>query len=130
MDVDDGVREAARAVRPYLDRLVGLRAAAVLDRSLAEALTGHAEQPEHTRLLRELLDEHPLTRRFLTDVLADPPHYRPPYEQPRYHPRPGDAGPIGDHGPVTADRYICPDVSHDYVWYRPDVGTPVAFSST
>ncbi len=123
MDLDDGVREAARAIRPYLDDLLGPQAAA-LDRRLAEALTGRADPAEHARLLRTLLDEHPRTRRFLADVLADPPHYRPPYEQPRYHQRPDSgAAPAGDPSPVIADRYTCPD--GDYVWYRPDVGTPV-----
>jgi hypothetical protein len=31
--------------------------------------------------------------------------------------------PVGDPGPVWADRYACP--TGDYVWYRPDVGTLV-----
>jgi hypothetical protein len=126
MSIDDGVWEAARAIRPYLADLVGPPAAGGLDRRLADELTTPGERSERTRRLRAILDEHPHTRRFLLDVLADPPHYRPPYEQPRSHRRPaGDAGPLGDLSPVTADRYLCPDTSHDYAWYRPDVGTPV-----
>jgi hypothetical protein len=58
---------------------------------------------------------------FLRRVLNDKPLYRPPYQQtddPREI-----VSTAGDPGPVAADRYACPE--DDYVWYRPDVGTPV-----
>ena len=129
----DGVVEAARAIRPYLDELVGPRAAAGLDRRLAETLLDPADTPERTaeraRGLRGLLGAHPATRRFLTEVLTDPPWFRPPYQQPRYHRAPdgrrttGSAGLLGDPHPTGATRYTCP--RGDYVWYRPDIGTPV-----
>ncbi|OHV29151.1 MULTISPECIES: hypothetical protein [Pseudofrankia] len=126
---DDGVAEAARAIRPYLDELIGPRAAAGLDRQLADTLLGPADPAERTRRLRDLLDTNPTTSRFLMEVLTDPPHFRPPYQQPHYHHRTAGSGsPLGDPSPATADRYTCPH--GDYVWYRPDVGTPVPTCKT
>jgi len=55
--------------------------------------------------------------------MADAPDYRPPYYQPGYLTR-GTASPLGDVMPIAAARYNCP-VCGNYVWYRPDVGTPV-----
>jgi hypothetical protein len=62
---------------------------------------------------------------FLAEVLRDAPAFRPPYHQPRYARRQtgGWAAPAGDPAPVGAVRYACPH--GDYVWYRPDVATPV-----
>jgi hypothetical protein len=86
---NEGVVEAARAIRPYLEELVDPQAAAGLDRQLADTLLGPADTAaERIRRLRDLVDTHPATRRFLTEVLTDPPHFRPPYQQPHY-------GPIG-----------------------------------
>lgn len=125
MDPDDeGVLEAARAIRPYLDRLVEFPdAAAELDRQLAGEL-GQLSDPSATaRRLRILLEQHEDTAWFLDKVLADAPDYRAPYYQPGYRTR-GLASPPGDAMPIAAARYNCP-VRGDYVWYRPDVGTPV-----
>jgi hypothetical protein len=58
------------------------------------------------------------------DIEADAPHYRPPYEQPRFVRR-GGAGLIGDASPVTAERYICPHPTGDDIGYRPDIATPI-----
>jgi hypothetical protein len=120
----DGVIEAARAIRPYLDDLVGPHAAAALDRRLADTLLDPADPAERARRLRDLLTTQPATRRFLTEVLTDPPLFRPPYQQPRYQSRnPASGSPLGDPSPTAADRYTCPQ--GDYVWYRPDVATPI-----
>lgn len=125
MDDDDAVIEAARAIRPYLDRLADSPAtAAELDRHLADALNDQSDQQVTAARLRVLLEDQEDTAWFMAAVLADTPHYRPPYQQPRYLLRQtGIPAPAGDPGPVDAARYTCPH--RDYVWYRPDVGTPV-----
>ena len=126
MDPDDeGVLEAARAIRPYLDRLVeSADAAAELDRQLADELGQVSDPSASARRLRILLEQHEDTAWFLDRVLADAPEHRPPYHQPGYLTRGGTASPAGDAMPIAAVRYNCP-VCGDYVWYRPDVGTPV-----
>jgi hypothetical protein len=119
---DDGVLEAARAIRPYLNRLVEDPAmAASLDRRIADQLTGTADSAATASRLRVMLEEQEDTAWFLSRVLTDKPRYRPPYQQPA-HPR-DIVPPAGDPGLIVADRYACP--RGDYVWYRPDVGTPV-----
>jgi hypothetical protein len=119
---DDAVIEAARAIRPYLDRLADSPAAArELDYHLAGELNGRPHQPGTVSRLRILLDGQQDTAWFLAEVLADAPNYRPPYHQPRYQLR--SPSPAGDPGPVDAARYACP--RGDYVWYRPDVGSRV-----
>lgn len=125
MDPDaEGVLEAARAIRPYLDRLVeSPDAAAELDRQLAGELGQVSGPSASARRLRILLDQYEDTAWFLDKVLADAPDHRPPYYQPGYRTR-GIASPLGDPTPIAAARYNCP-VGGDYVWYRPDVGTPV-----
>jgi len=125
MDADDeGVLEAARAIRPYLDRLVeSADAAADLDRQLAGELGQVSDASASARRLRILLEQHEDTAWFLDRVLADAPDYRPPYHQPGHRTR-GIASPAGEVMPIAAAQYNCP-VCGNYVWYRPDVGTPV-----
>ena len=119
---DDGVIEAARAIRPYLTRLVDEPAVAGnLDRRIAEQLAGQADQAATASRLRALLEEHEDTAWFLTRVLTDKPHHRPPYQQPSS--RRDIVSPAGDPGLIEADRYACP--AGDYVWYRPDIGAPI-----
>jgi hypothetical protein len=122
MDPDDhGVLEAARAIRPYLTDLVGPTEAAVLDRQIADLLHDLTNTTETAAQLRTLLHRQEDTGWFLDRVLADWPHYRPPYQQSAQHrdlPRPA-----GDISHVEADRYVCPE--GDYVWYRPEVGTRI-----
>ena len=71
MDRDDGgVLEAARAIRPYLDRLVeSADAAAELDRQLAGELGQVSDPPASARRLRILLEQHEDTAWFLNKVL-------------------------------------------------------------
>lgn len=119
---DDGVLEAARAIRPYLENLVDEPAVARnLDRRIAEQLTGQGDQAATASRLRALLEEHEDTAWFLSRVLTDRPRYRPPYQQPRD--RRDIVSPAGDVGLIGADRYACPE--GNFVWYRPDIGTPV-----
>ena len=126
MDPDDeGVLEAARAIRPYLDRLVDSPdAAAELDRQLVGELAQVSDPSASARRLRMLLEQQEDTAWFLGSVLADVPDHRPPYYQPGYRTRGGTASPLGDAMPAAAVRYNCPACGN-YVWYRPDVGTPV-----
>ena len=129
MDDDDAVIEAARAIRPYLGRLADSpTAAAELDRHLADALNDQSDRPATARRLRILLEDQEDTAWFLAEVLADAPHYRPPYDQPRYRRHTGIPAPAGDPGPIDAARYTCPH--GDYVWYRPEVGTPIPACAT
>ncbi|EIV92687.1 hypothetical protein FraQA3DRAFT_2296 [Frankia sp. QA3] len=122
-DTDQGIRIAAQVIRPYLTDWFTAGDAADLDRRIAGILTTPAEPAARAHQLRALLDAHPHTRRFLHDVLADAPHYRPPDQQPDNQPgRPG-VGLAGDPGPAGADRYTCPH--GDYTWYRPDVAAPI-----
>ena len=60
MDPDDeGVLEAARVIRPYLDRLVeSADAAAELDRQLADELAQVSDPSASARRLRILLEQH------------------------------------------------------------------------
>jgi hypothetical protein len=123
---DDGVLAAARAIRPYLAELVGSVAADELDGRIAELLNDPTDTPETVVRLRMLLDEQTETTGwFLSEVLADAPHYRPPYQQPRYLRHRGMASPAGDSTtPISAPCYACPR-GGDYVWYRPDVGAAI-----
>jgi hypothetical protein len=119
---DDGVLEAAQAIRPYLKSLIDDPAmAAILDRQIADQLVGPSDTTATAGRLRALLEVQEDTAWFLGRVLADKPHYRPPYYQPAY--QRGSVSPAGDPGLVEADRYACP--RGDYVWYRPEVGTPI-----
>jgi hypothetical protein len=126
MDLEDeGALEAARAIRPYLTDLVeSPDAAAELDQQLADELGQVSDPSASARWLRILLEQHEDTAWFLDRVLADAPDYRPPYYQPGYRTRGGTASPLGDVMPIAAARYNCPACGN-YVWYRPDVGTPV-----
>jgi hypothetical protein len=125
---DPGVVEAARAIRPYVNRLLAdPDEAAELDKALSELLNnGRRDTPETAQQLRHLLTMHEDTEWFMDEVLADTPLLRPPFHQQRPVHRQPDDMPLldGDLGPIEADRYSCPD--GDYVnWYRSDVGTPV-----
>ena len=118
---DDGVLEAARAIRPYLNDLVGPALAATIDDRIAEEINGAAGPAETVSRLRALMEEHDDTSWFLTRVLADQSLHRPPYhQQVRLR---GVVSPAGDPYLVEADRFACP--RGDYAWYRPEVGAPV-----
>lgn len=84
MDQDDeGVLEAARAIRPYINSLVeSPDAAAELDRQLADELGRVPVPSASARRLRILLEQHVDNAWFLGRVLAGAPDYRLPFHQP------------------------------------------------
>jgi hypothetical protein len=126
MNDDDGVRAAARTIRPYLAELIGADGTRVLDEQLAALLNDTTDPAGSAARLRELLEEaDDTTSWFLHAVLADAPRYEPPYQLARSRRERGMASPAGDPtNPVLAPRYSCPR-GGDYVWYRPDIGTPI-----
>ncbi len=98
---DDAVIEAARAIRPYLDRLADPPATAdELDRHLADALNGRSDRPAAARRLRILLKEQedmvPGRRTALPAALpsAPRPSVRGGHPRPGRWPRPGRCRPL------------------------------------
>jgi hypothetical protein len=129
---EEGALEAARAIRPYLPRLVG-PAADTLDRRIAELLNA-ARTEQVVAAVCSLLNDNETTRDFLAEILSDAPHYRPPSLQPGnlagrssggsgYKPLAGDFGSV-----LHVGKYVCPQ--GDYVWYRPAVGAPIPVCPT
>ncbi len=104
----------ARAIRPYLSRLVGNDWQAIdgqIGRLLERAESGDEVDAE----LTELIDATPATQAWADKFLnRSAPKRR---VQRSFQPLPGDATPI------MAQRFVCPE--GDYVWYRPSVGTPI-----
>jgi hypothetical protein len=120
---DEGVLEAARAIRPYLPDLVG-PVADQLDRRIAELLAAAAQGENVAAAVRSLLVSQEATGGFVVEVLADAPSYRPPYLQPGYLRSRGLQPLAGDVGPVLhVGKFACPH--GDYVWYRPAVSIPI-----
>ena len=122
--MSNGVLEAGRAVRPYLQQLVGPAAAGDVDSEVAKLLADDARGEDVTEQLR-LVSTHEKARpcslrtcsptlrsfaRHLQVVLAPPRHRG-------LEPLAGDVGPV-----LHAGRYACPQ--GDFVWYSPRVGTP------
>jgi hypothetical protein len=121
--MDEGVLEAARAIRWYLADLVG-PAAEEVDRQLAEALAVTAGGGEDVEVrLRSLLNSYEGTRVFLEAVLEDAPEYRPPQVRPVFQRGLGYSPLPGEQGPIDADKFCC--TYADYVWYRQGVGVPI-----
>jgi hypothetical protein len=124
--MDQAVWEAARAVRPYLDDLVGA-AASQVDVELAEILTDNEDDERSEYLLREVLEAHEGTFIFLRRVRDDAPAYRPPQVLAESTGR-RYTGPAGNPLPVPADKFACP--RGDYVWYRADADEPLPLCPT
>jgi hypothetical protein len=74
-----GLLAAARAILPFLDSLVG-PAAAGLSQRITSLLAAAGRGEDVAGPLRSALAEHQETADFVTDVLADAPHYRLPPE--------------------------------------------------
>lgn len=126
-----GILTAARVIRPYLPALVGPDDAPLVDRALAAQLTSVSPPATAAHEITILLDGHPVTRRFLRTVLADVPYYRPPaLQQDRFRVSSRGLGthPAGDPAPVDATRYCC--LHADYIWYQPEIGSPVPMCPT
>jgi hypothetical protein len=106
--VAGGVREAAGAIRPYLERLLGT-AAPEVDAALGTLLAA----PGHDDALYDLLATHPATAAWTATFLETglPPEFT---ERDRgYSPLPGR----GER--VAARRYACPE--GDFIWYERSV---------
>jgi hypothetical protein len=119
--VDEGIREAARAVRPFLMEFLGREVADELDAHLAALLMNAAAEDDVDERLRTALQAHEATQVFLQRVLDDAPAFRPPSvvsETTRAY-----GGLPGDSSPVSADKFTCP--YGDYVTYRMEVGAEV-----
>jgi hypothetical protein len=119
--MNEGVLEAARAVRPYLAEFLGSAVAADVDAELAGVLASAASGDDVESRLRAVLEAHEATTVFLDRVLDDAPDFRPPgvvSELKRRY-----SGFPGQSSPVPADKFRCP--YGDYVWYRAEVGVPV-----
>ena len=119
----DGVIEAARSVRPFLQGLLGPAAQAV-DAGISELLNDEHRPPGQVAAdLDRLLRSRSTTADFLVEVLIDSPRYRPPHSQVDEGPRRGIEPLPGNVGVVPASRFACPRA--DYVWYRSGVGVRV-----
>jgi hypothetical protein len=117
--MEEALLEAARAIRPYLDELVGGEAKR-FDEEIAALLDAASTGEDVTGSLRSLLGSHEATDDWVAEVVEDPLH-RPPDYQP-VGTRGFDLLP-GLVGPVAAGKYACPH--GDFIWYRPSVGVRV-----
>lgn len=124
--MDEGVLEAARAVRPYLAEFVGPSVATDVDAELAGLLAAAAGGDDVEDRLRAVLEAREATSVFLERVLEDAPNFRPPQVVSELTRRYIDLP--GEPPPVPADKFCCPH--GDYVWYRPEVGVPVPHCQT
>jgi hypothetical protein len=124
--MDEGVLEAACAVRPYLAEFVGPAVAADVDAELAGLLVSTAGGDDVEAGLRTVMQAHEATRIFLQRVLEDAPDFRPPQVVSALTKR--YSGLPGQSSPVPADKFRCP--YNDYVWYRPEVGVPIEHCPT
>jgi hypothetical protein len=121
--MDEGLLEAARAVRPYLKELVGPQAN-TYDGEVATLLAAAEQGIDVTAELESLFESDEATSSFLEAVRTDAPDYRPPKVQPSalrdpsYQPPPGNVGPI-----LHSGKYSCP--YGDFVWYRATVGADI-----
>jgi hypothetical protein len=116
--VDDGILEAARVVRFYLDQLVA-EDALHFDGEIAALL--NAPGDVDIVALKSLLKSDDVIEEWVAEVLDDPLHRPPDYQPVRTR---DYASPLGLAGPVHAGKYAC--AHGDFVWYRPTVGTPVS----
>ncbi len=115
MERDQAVREAARAVRPYLESVVGTEDAGELDRELARLLGAAGNSNE----LLGKLQADPRTRQWWLDfVRCDgiPPEVGQVSGSVR--------GELPGLGLPVLERYACP-AGDDYVWYRRSPAIPV-----
>jgi len=116
MERDEAVREGARAIRFYLESLVGPQAADQLDLRLAELLAADDSQQ-----LLDVLQSSEGTSQWWRDFLlcGGIPAAAA-----------GGAGVVRSDlpglGRPVLDRYVCP-AGNDYVWYRRSPASAVPF---
>lgn len=113
---DEGLVEAAKALRPYLAGLIGTERAPHWDTEVAELLAGGRQ--DRAAGLRRLVESDVEVLQWVEDLLDDPQRLPPELQGVRtsqYAPGLGS----GDF--VGADRFVCPQADH-YVRYRVQVG--------
>lgn len=124
------ILEAARAIRPHLQGLLGAEAVEV-DRRLADLL-GRPDDAQAIALILDELGARPATRdwfimfiqRHVSPAVAD---YLGEGEKTTMPPLGGGSPPgVGEAIPGT--RFACPKV--DYVWYRRVVGEDIPLCPT
>ena len=123
---DEGVLEAARAVRPHLVEFVGPNRATKLDTELAGLLADAAGGKDVESALRATLEADEATGLFLERVLGDAPRFRPSSVMSAL--TRSYSGLAGEPSPVSAEKFRCPH--GDYVWYRMELGVSVEVCPT
>jgi hypothetical protein len=116
--VDSDITEVARAIRPYLSRLVGADAERY-DREIADLLGEARAGRDVTDRLMSVLTSSPTTLAWSAQVLEHPQLLPPDLQQARERlellPGKGE--------PVATERFTCPQ--GDYTWYRISVSAPL-----
>jgi hypothetical protein len=114
---EEDVRQAARAIRPYLDELLeDDTLASAMDRRLAELLAeAGAGRSVKASLLGVLTEQEP-TRRWTREFMKD----KVPPQAYRGRRPPGDPRLASDLFDVLAPRWVCPQ--GDYDWYPSTAG--------
>lgn len=124
---DHEIVTAAQVIRPYLPELVGPKAQE-LDGRVGDLLNRRSED-DVLADLRALLEADEATQDFVSEVIGDAPHYRPPAvrrdiaREAVFQPLAGDVQPVAHVG-----RYTCP--LDDFTWFRPSVGAPIPICPT
>jgi hypothetical protein len=110
------VLAAARAIRPYLSRLVGADAVTV-DREITALLINARDGADVEEALLNLLRRYPATHSWTAAFMqhGHPPEIDDPITK--------HFGPPGMPSPVSARKYYCP--GGDYDWWRSRSGEPV-----
>jgi CHAT domain len=112
----NSVLAAARAIRPYLPRLVGADAVTV-DREITALLIDARDGADVEEALLNLLRRYPATHSWTAAFMqhGHPPEIDDPITK--------NFGLPGMVSPVSARKYCCP--AGDYDWWRPRVGDQV-----
>jgi len=119
MEQERTILEAAMAIRPYLQQLLGAEADA-FDHNLAELLSRNRDGEDVEGLLAAHLRKQRATHNWTAAFLE---HGRPP-EMIAVATERGGFSDLPGHGePSRADKFACP--LGDYVWYRRAVGQKV-----
>ncbi|WP_171172129.1 hypothetical protein [Streptomyces sp. I05A-00742] len=120
--MDEDLFEAARAIRPYLPRILGDEAGA-FDRKLVPLLARLSEGEDVGEQLVDLLSRDEAVLNWVALVLADGAH-RPPEFQPMREKATEYQDAVGNPSVVDAVQYVCP-VDGLFTEYRAGPGDPV-----
>jgi hypothetical protein len=112
------VYDAARALRPQLDKMLGEERASPLKRAIDEHLRLAEEGEEVDERILEFLTRDPAVRSWLRTALLD--------ESTRGLTRDsGSQSPPGDPGHVRATHFVCPKDDCNFDWCLRRIGRPV-----